>query len=94
MTTPVTTSLKLDADTKARLQRLADTRRRSTHWLMREAIQQYVEREEARERLRQDALTAWSDYQTTGLHVTADEADAWLAKLEAGDDADPPLPHD
>jgi len=93
-TTLVTTSLKLEAETKARLQRLADTRRRSTHWLMREAIQQYVEREEAREQLRQDALAAWSDYQTTGLHVTADEADAWLAQLETGEDADPPLPHD
>ena len=31
--------------------------------------------------------TRWprgTDYQTTGLHVTAEEADAWLAKLEAG----------
>jgi predicted transcriptional regulator len=43
-----------------------------------------VEREEKRERFRQDALAAWADYQTTGLHVTAEEADAWLAKLEAG----------
>ena len=51
---------------------------------MREAVEQYVEREEKRERLRQDALAAWADYQTTGLHVTAREADAWLAKLEAG----------
>ena len=51
---------------------------------MREAVEQYVEREEKREQLRQDALAAWADYQTTGLHVTAKEADAWLAKLEAG----------
>jgi predicted transcriptional regulator len=32
----------------------------------------------------QDALAAWADYQTTGLHVTSLEADAWLAKIEAG----------
>jgi predicted transcriptional regulator len=51
---------------------------------MREAVEQYVEREEKRERLRQDALAAWAEYQTTGLHVTAQDADAWLAKLEAG----------
>jgi predicted transcriptional regulator len=51
---------------------------------MREAVEQYVEREEKRERLRQDALAAWAEYQTTGLHVTARDADAWLAKLEAG----------
>ena len=27
------------------------------------------------------------------VHVTAEEADAWLAKLEAGEDADPPSCH-
>ncbi len=94
MPTLPTTSLKLDAETKARLQRLADARRRSAHWLMREAVEQYLEREERRERLRQDALVAWAEYQATGRHVTAEEADAWLALLEAGEDAEPPPPHD
>ena len=89
-----TTSLKLDAGTKARLQKLASSRRRSAHWLMREAIEQYVAREEARERLRTDALAAWNGYQATGKHVTGEEADAWLARLEAGEDAQPPEPHD
>ena len=42
-----------------------------------------MEREEKREQLRQDALAAWAGYQTTGLHLTAEDADAWLAKLEA-----------
>lgn len=88
-----TTSLKLDEKTKSRLQYLADKRRRSTHWLMREAIEQYVEREEKREQFRQEALAAWVEYQATGLHVTAEEADAWLAQLEAGEDAEPPSPH-
>ena len=89
-----TTSLKLEPDTKARLQRLAEARRRSAHWLMREAVEQYVEREEQLERLRRDAYAAWTDYQLTGKHVTADEADAWLARLEAGEDAEPPAAHD
>ena len=90
MPTPSTTSLKLDINTKERVQRLASARRRSPHWVMREAIAQYVEREEKREQLRQDALAAWTHYQTTGLHVSAEEADAWLAKLEAGKGATPP----
>jgi predicted transcriptional regulator len=94
MATLPTTSLKLDAETKARLQKLAQTRRRSSHWLMREAIEQYVEREERREQFRQDALAAWTEYQATGLHVTAEEADAWLARLEAGEDAEPPECHE
>jgi len=85
-----TTSLKLDVEVKKRVQRLAIARRRSPHWLMREAIEEYVEREEKREKFRQDALSAWDQYQTTGRHVTAEDADAWLAKLEAGKDAAPP----
>jgi predicted transcriptional regulator len=90
MPKPSTTSLKLDVEVKERVQRLAAVRRRSAHWLMREAIEEYVEREERREQFRQDALTAWANYQATGLHVTAEEAESWLAKLEAGKDAAPP----
>jgi predicted transcriptional regulator len=60
---------------------------------MREAITQYVDREEKREAFRQDTLKAWDAYRTTGMHVTADEADAWLAQLEQGDDIEPPACH-
>ena len=49
---------------------------RTSHRLMREAF-------------RQDTLKAWEEYRTTGLHVTADEADAWLAQLEQGNDIAP-----
>jgi predicted transcriptional regulator len=88
-----TTSLKLDTATKERIHRLASARRRSPHWVMREAVEQYLEREEKREHLRHDALAAWAEYQTTGLHLTAAEADAWLAKLEAGKRAVAPKCH-
>jgi predicted transcriptional regulator len=89
-----TTSLKLDPETKDRVQRLAAARRRTPHWILREAVEQYVEREEQRERFRQDALAAWEHYCTTGLHATAAETDRWLAKLEAGRKAAPPECHD
>ena len=88
-----TTSLKLDQEMKDRVQRLATARRRSAHWIMREAIEEYIEREEKREQFRQSAIAAWNDYQANGLHVTADEADAWLAKLEDGDDVEIPECH-
>jgi predicted transcriptional regulator len=90
MPNPSTTSLKLDREVKTRVQRLATARRRSPHWLMREAIEEYVEREEKREQFRRAALAAWDHYQTTGLHLTAGEADAWLSKLEAGKRGAPP----
>jgi predicted transcriptional regulator len=94
MTTRSTTSLKLDPEMKERVQRLAEIHRRTPHWVMCEAVEQYVEREEKREQLRRDALAAWSHYQETGLHLSAAEADSWLAKLEAGKDAKQPKCHD
>jgi predicted transcriptional regulator len=88
-----TTTLKLDKELKERVQKLAAARRRTPHWVMREAVEQYVGREEKREQLHQDALAAWEHFQTTGLHATVEEADAWLAKLEAGADAEAPECH-
>ncbi len=87
-------AIKIDEDTRARLKRLADARHRTSHWLMREAITQYVDREEKREAFRQDTLKAWEDYRSSGAHLTAEEADAWLAQLEQGNDIEPPACHD
>ncbi len=72
------TSVKLDDDLKSRIQQLADTRQRSAHWIMREAIRDYVEREEARERFKQEALASWTAYQETGQHLTGQEVHDWL----------------
>jgi len=63
------------------------------HRLMLEAIGQYVDREAMRDAFRQDGMNAWFDYQATGLHVTMEEADAWLSRLESGTDAEPPECH-
>lgn len=93
MPTPASTSLKLDSELKERVQRLAAARRRTPHWIMREAVEQYVGREEKRERFLQDAMAAWNEFQVNGLHATAEEADAWLAKLEAGEHAEAPECH-
>jgi len=60
---------------------------------MREAIAQYVAREEKREAYRQDGIKALEDYQRTGLNATAAQADVWLAQLEQGQDIKPPEVH-
>jgi predicted transcriptional regulator len=72
------TSIKLDDELKGRVQHLAEARRRSSHWIMREAIAQYVEREEARESFKQEALASWTAYKETGRHLTGEEVRAWL----------------
>ena len=86
-------AVKLDQGTRERMKKLADAKHRTPHWLMREAIEQYVNREEKREAFRQDALRAWAAYQLTGQHVTDAEADTWLEQLEAGNDVEPPKCH-
>jgi len=88
VTRPV--AVKLDESIHARVQQLAKAMDRSTHYLMREAIAQYVDREEKREALRQDALRAWEAWQLSGQHLPHAEAEAWLAELEAGQDVEPP----
>lgn len=87
------TSLKLDDELKGRVQHLAEVRRRSSHWIMREAIAQYVEREEKREALRQETLDAWNEFQATGLHVTGDEVEKWLSTWGTDDELPAPECH-
>jgi predicted transcriptional regulator len=86
------TSIKLDPELKERVQRLAVTQRRSANWLMGEAIREFLAREEAREALNRDTVERWEEYKATGKHVSFEDADAWLAQLEAGEIVEPPKP--
>jgi len=88
-----TVSIKLSEGVHSRIKRLAGARSRTAHWLMREAIESYVDVEEKRQAFLQETLAAWEEYEKTGLHATAEEVDAWLAKLEAGHDVEPPQCH-
>lgn len=85
------TTLKIDDELKSRVQHLAGLRRRSPHWIMREAIEQYVEREEARESFKQEAMASWTAYQETGRHLTGQEVRTWLSTW--GTDAETELPN-
>ncbi|MBO7411538.1 MAG: ribbon-helix-helix protein, CopG family [Ottowia sp.] len=89
-----TVTLKLDESTHARLRSLAAVRRRTPHWMMKEAIATYLEYEEEDEAFKQRALEAWQQYQEDGLHLTHEEMGAWLAQLkQAGEDAPEPAFH-
>ncbi|TBV04056.1 CopG family ribbon-helix-helix protein [Phytopseudomonas dryadis] len=88
------TSIKIDDELKERIQQLAGLRQRSAHWIMREAIVQYVTREEARESFKQEALASWASYQETGQHLTAQEARAWLATWSTEEETGQPECHD
>ncbi|MCK4502832.1 MAG: ribbon-helix-helix protein, CopG family [Desulfuromonadales bacterium] len=71
-------SVKLDDNLKSRVKQLAQRQQRSAHRIMREAIRDYVVKEEAKEKFAQEALASWSSYKQTGKHLTGDEVREWL----------------
>jgi predicted transcriptional regulator len=75
---PAPLSLKLSPASRQRLRELAELKRRPAHALAREAVEAYIEQEEALLRRNQEADAAWTHYQDTGLHVPGDEAIAWI----------------
>lgn len=48
---------------------MAAAKQRKPHWIMKEALRQYLERETAAEALRQGTLASWDEFKHTGLHV-------------------------
>ncbi|MBU2827600.1 CopG family ribbon-helix-helix protein [Acidithiobacillus ferriphilus] len=88
------TSIKLDEALKIRVQHLAHLQQRSAHWVMREAIRQYVEHAEVREAFKQEAMASWKHYQETGLHLTGQEVRGWLQTWGTEQETAPPPCHE
>lgn len=88
------TSVKIDDALKERIQQLAESRRRSPHWIMCEAIRDYVEREEQREDFKREALESWKSYQETGQHLTSEETRTWLKTWGTPNEKGAPECHD
>lgn len=88
-----TLSIKLEPDVRDRLSALAEHKKRSTHALMREAIAEYVGREEARRDFDAEAARAWEHYDETGLHTNFAEVDRWLASVGTDNELSVPECH-
>jgi len=54
----------------------------------------YFYREEKREAFKQEALQAWATYQETGRHLTAKQANDWLATWGTDDEGPTPECHE
>lgn len=85
-----TMGIKLDEETRERLKALGSARRRSAHWLMREAIREYLDKEEESERRNAEADEAWAEYRRTGQSVSNEAMTAWLDTW--GTDKEGPCP--
>ena len=70
--------IKLPVTERERLKKLGEQKKRSPHWLAKEAISQYLDREEATERFKQETIDRWEEYRTTGKTVPNDVVMAWL----------------
>ena len=79
-----TTGIKLKEETKNRLRELGKEYDRSPHWLMKQAIESYLNREE--EKLREKKLldARWEHYKRTGQGVDHSEVEKWLNKVAKG----------
>lgn len=92
-TTSTPASVKLPTPLRERIKNLADARNQSAHAIMLQAIESYVEREEKREALRQEAKAAHEHYMQTGLHLTNDEVIGWMDKIIQGEKVPMPKCH-
>lgn len=79
---PGTVSIKLDSSDRERIASLAAMKKRTPHYLMKEAILEYVRREEARQNFIRAAETSFEHYKETGLHITLDEFNAWVDEVQ------------
>ena len=80
----MTTTLKLPAELRARINRLAEASGCSPHGLMVRAIEREVEREERLQSFVQEALEADRDIEAGGEVYGADDVHAWLERLASG----------
>ena len=70
-------SVKLLGGTKDRLQKLGKLKQRSPHWLMKDAIEQYLSEEEQQEKLKRKTVNRWKEAEQ-GQVVPNVEVIAWL----------------
>ena len=77
----MTVGVKLDEETRSRLRRLGEAKNRSAHWLMKDAIERYLDREERYEREKAEDRARWQRYLETGSHITHETLTAWLDEL-------------
>jgi len=78
-----TVAIRLDEDMQSRLKLLGETRDRTPHYLMKEAVERYVSHEEAKEEEKRILHERWEAYQLSGASVTQDQVEAQISEMIA-----------
>ena len=84
-----TMGVRLNEKTQHRLEALGKARDRTPHYLMKTAIERFLEVEEALETERQIVKTRWEKFELTGEAVDHSDVEAWAASVRsAGSETD------
>jgi len=76
-----TMGVRLSEETQQRLEALGKARDRSPHYLMKNAVERFLETEEALETERQIVKSRWEKYELTGETIDHGEVEAWAASV-------------
>lgn len=86
----MTTGIKLDEEIKNRLKLLGDKMDRSPHWLMKQAIEDYLNQQERYWREKEEDQARWEEYVLTGDAVDNEQVMEWLDSV--GTEHEKPCP--
>ena len=86
-------TIKLDEVDRDRIACLATAKKRTSHYLMKEAILDYVKKEEARQNFVAAAEASFEHYKETGLHISLDEFSIWVDQVQLNPDLPVPACH-
>jgi len=76
-----TTSLRLSDDVQKRLEALGKAQDRSPHYLMKKAVEQFLDSEEALMAERQLVMARWEKFELTGETVDHADVKDWASSL-------------
>ena len=86
-------SIKLEAEQKMSLAQIAKEKDRSVHFLLCQAVKEFIEREQAQTDFYETAKAAGEHYRKTGLHTTHEEMKAWAKSLGNANELTAPTCH-
>lgn len=84
------TSVRMPDELLERLERTAENLRRSKGWVIKDAVEEYLAREELKQRRNQETLASWEDYQASRV-IEGDQVMAWLDSWGTEDEKEPPV---
>ncbi len=82
-----TMGVRLSEETQSRLERLGEARDRSPHYLMKAAIERFLDVEEALEEERRLTRSRWEKFELTGETLNHADIKSWVETL-SGSGAD------